>query len=201
MARQIISPVPLINTPTKQACAGRYVNADQLDAFQFFNADGSIDFHINANGSVDPPLYPQISYTLLETTDLLNLYQTPVTLIPAIAPGTIIFPQYFSVQLIFGGTPFVIANSGAGNTNFYFPLIGSDNSLGVMPDSAGGGGMNYVATSSQFWFNGSTANASISTGDMNNQPFVMDMDDQLTQGNGNMLVTLSYAISVINPIE
>jgi hypothetical protein len=204
MARQLISPVPLISAPTKQACGGKYVNADQLDAFQFFNADGSIDFHINARGIIDPPVYPQISYTLLETEDLLNLHSTPVTLVPAVAPGTIIFPQYFSAQLIFGGTPFDISNSGAGNTYIYYPLIGvndGDTVFASMADSADSEGMDYTASSSQFYSNGTVTPSSFPISEMDNQPLVMIMDDTLSVGNGNMLVTLSYVISVVNPID
>ena len=199
MARQLISPVPLISQPTKEACGGKYVNASDLDAFQFFNADGSVAFHINANGVIDPPVYPQISYTLLETADLLNLHSIPVTVIPAPGKGNIIFPQYYSVQLIFGGTPFSISNSGAGETFFFWSTLGIDNSPGVFFNNALNG-MNYEASSSQFTTNGTTVIPSISMDALDNQPLLMQMEDTLSGGNGNMLVTLSYVVSVINPL-
>ena len=142
---------------------------------------------------------PQIAQIRLTTAQLLALSTTPATIIPAPGAGKYIVPQIFTGQLTFGGTPFSIANGGAGSTYLFWAGLGTgsagSNAIGIMADSVANAGMDYTASGSQlFVFPCLTEEGSVPAASILNQPLQIIMDDALTLGNGSMVITMSYII-------
>jgi hypothetical protein len=195
-----IEPTP----PTPNTVIGRFDNPQDLDIFQTWDKKGNLIASMNYLGVMNVPaspvsIAPIISLTTITTAQLESLSTIPIELVPAPGPGKLIFPQYYSIQLDFGGTPFSISNGGAGNTFIYWSGLGlgADDvyASGVMPDNTTNGGMDYTSSESQFFAGGSGLGPSGPVSSIINSSLVMTMDDVLSGGNGSMLVTVSYAIA------
>lgn len=141
---------------------------------------------------------PQIAQIRLTTAQLLALSTTPVTIIPAPGAGKYIVPQIFTGQLTFGGTPFSIANGGAGSTYLFWAGLGTGSAgstaVGNMADSAANGGMDYTASGSQLFIFPCLTEPSVPAASILNQSLQIIMDDALTLGNGSMVITMSYIV-------
>lgn len=170
------------------------INSISTDGSQlFWNVPG-----VQGEQSITVGNAPSIIQIRLTTAQLLSLSTTPVTIIPAPGVGKYIVPQIFTGQLTFGGTPFSIANSGAGNTYLFWAGLGTGSagstSVGIMQDSAANGGMNYTASGSQLFVFPCLTDPSVPAVSILNQPLQIIMDDALTLGNGSMVITMSYII-------
>ena len=184
---------PLISQPTKNTAIGVFDSNDSDDIFQIFNKQNGIQVHMSADGSIDPPIFPQITYVLLDTNDLLNLYRTPVQLLPAPPAGFFLAPQYFSFQMVIKpGHPFTIANAGAGNTYVSWNSSPLEDIV-FFPDSTAQTGMDYVNPVSQYFVAPTFSVSSVSLTGLTGKSIVMTMDDQLSNGAGaQMLVVIYY---------
>ena len=170
------------------------INSISPDGSQiFWNVPG-----VQGEQSITIGNAPSVTQLRLTTAQLLSLSTIPVTIIPAPGAGKYIVPQIFTAQLTYGGTPFSIANSGAGNTYLFWAGLGSGSAgstaVGVMSDSANADGMNYTASSSQLFILPCLTGASVPAASILNQPLQISMDDALTLGNGSMVITISYII-------
>ena len=192
-----ILPTP----PTKDAAIGNFQNAEHLDIFQTFDANGSLLASMNYLGVMNVPtaqvsIAPLVSLTTLSTAQLLNLSTTPVQIGPTPAKGTYTVPLYYTFKLNFGGTPFSIANGGAGSTRICWNGNSAICIAGV-PDTA----ILWTSTTSQLYTSFTITQdmsgtiTSLPFSDIANQPITLSMDDALSGGNGTLDVWLSYVIA------
>lgn len=199
----VIQNPPAVPSPsTTNAVIGKFHNGGKYDIFQIVDSSGGDVLHMNYDGSLEPSIYPLIFKTKILTSELLSLSTVPVEIIPAAGPGTILVPQYFSLQLDVAGPAFSISNAGAGNTYIYWKGLGSgtagDTAVAIVPDTSSAQGMGYVASVSQFISFPSYVLSSVPVAPITNQPMLISMDDVLSGGAGNsMLITISYVVVTI----
>src|SRR5271170_6160072 len=99
------SNVPLLTaSPTKTALA-KYTNAEGIDIFQTFDSHGKILAGMSENGIIYSgangliaSIVPLIANIVVTSEQLLDLVNTPVTIVPAPGPNLYIYPQAFVAQ-------------------------------------------------------------------------------------------------------
>jgi hypothetical protein len=185
--------LPLISQPSKNTAIGVFENNGKSDIFQIVGPDGALQVHMNHDGSIDPPIYPQIISAHVTSAQLLALNTTFVPIIPAPGPGLRILPQQFSVIYNFGGTPYTVTG---GDNNFFAIWQGQTDSmntaLGAVPDV---GFLDQAV--SQIFITAAGAIVATPLVQSNNKAVGLLSNDIYTLGNGTLDITMSYVISAV----
>ena len=177
--------IPLISTPTSESCAGRFQNPGNLDVLQFLNAQGGVHMHINANGSIDPPLYPQTAIGTITSAQLLTLHVTPPVLLASAGPNTIIVPFFVTLIYNFNGTPYSISGG------FEVLYVAWANPTAAVIQFADTGFLDQ--SSSQITYN-TTSQPTLPLTSALGQPVVLASLDTYTLGNGTLDFIMTYSV-------
>lgn len=192
-------PLPLISSPTPYATIGKFQTqnagtpglSDGQDIFQVLSSKGQVICHMNSNGAIDPPLFPQIVVVEVSPAQMLTLDSIPVVLIPSPGPGKYIFPQAFTAQYDAGKTPYTVTGADGFfyiGWNAMYPLS-ENNNLGFFPDTT------FIDQStSQVFIDSSYSAVSTPLTEAVNQPLILSIVDALTLGNGTLQINISYII-------
>lgn len=183
--------LPIVSQPTINAAMGVFESNNSDDIFQVKKQDGSIQMHMNFDGSIDPPIFTQSAVVVLTPAQLKALHTTSVQLIPAPGPNLYISPISVSLAFKYISPEYTETGSdgdlyfGFGNT---VSLITTNNMV-----EFGYAGI-VIATSSQVQVVPVNSSA-IALSTVLNQPFGIAMLDTLATGNGTLAVTVAYNVT------
>lgn len=81
--------------------------------------------------------------TTLKSSDILNLFTTPITIVPAAGPGTIVIPISFTGEYNYGTTPYVTNTTllfqNNGNSSAHYNVFVISGSVNLFSDTQKGG--------------------------------------------------------------
>ena len=182
--------IPLISPPTSESCAGRFQNPGNLDVFQFLNAQGGVQMHINANGLIDPPLYPQTTVGTITSAQLLALNTNPVTLLKPPVANSIIIPQNIVLVYNFGVTPYSISQGGFASGDITVSWAPATSAARIILLAAD---LGFLDQSSSQIENGEPSYITILSEALG-QAIVLSTTDTYTLGNGTLDYIMTYTV-------
>ena len=193
--------LPLISNPTKNPVMGRFDNAGgEEDIFQILGPGGEIQTHMNADGTIDPPIYPQTQYSTVSSAQLLALHTAPVILIPAPVAANgpsadlFIIPQYFTIVYNAGSLAYTGATGGLFTFGYGTTTTEIDNTTAAFGLAIADNNFVDLSTS-QLIIAVSVSFNAIPVAAAQGMPFSMYLaTDTLSSGNGTLLITTQYTI-------
>ena len=192
--------IPSVTQPTPFTTIGRYdsplagatgQNTGQ-DIFQVFDTRGQIVTHMNSNGSIDPPLFPQNVITPISSAQLLALQTTPAVVLVSPGANVILIPQVVTLVYFYGGTAYTITG---GDTFLYIGWGSNPTTDYACNDFFDTGFLDQ--TSSQLQAD-AVISGNVPLTSALGQPITLGIKDSLTLGNGTMSVTMSYQVLAVN---
>ena len=184
--------LPLISQPTKNVAIGVYENNGENDIFQIIGPDGAVQTHMNADGTIDPPTYPQTSVTVISSAQLKALNTTPVVLVPSPGPGLIIVPV--SISFVFQYVAPTYSNTGSdGDLYVGYGLTAASVTTNFLLNFTYSGLVESASSQMQIV---PFSNASIALNVSANQPLSLGILDTLTTGAGKLQVDLAYNVGL-----